>query len=65
LHRPPGLRAVGRLQGVEVALDALLDLALSRSILPDVRFLAAVDRLELAAVGSSDVVRFLPVQRQS
>ena len=56
LGRP---RAAGRLQ-VEVALDALLDLALARSDLAGREVaVAAVDRLELAAV---DSVRFLPAQ---
>jgi hypothetical protein len=57
------LRAVGRLQGVEVALDALLDLTLASIDLAGREVaVAAVDRLELAAVDSSDGVRLLPVQ---
>ena len=52
------LRAVGRLQRVQVALDALLDLLLTPlDLVRREVAVAAVDRLELAAVDRDDRLR--------
>lgn len=55
------LRAVGRLQGIEVALDAVLDLLLTLVDLAGGEVaVPAVDRLELAAVDGNDGLREEP-----